>query len=77
MTGEHHQVDDALASGADDSQPIRLPLNGLIARIADVAHRHGNVGVLDLIGTVQDREHSEAPVNPVPRALTRAAGSRS
>ena len=76
MTGEHHQVDDALASGADDSHSIRLPLNGLFARIADVAHRHGNVGVLDLIG-MQDREHSEAPVNPVPRAMTRAAGSRS
>jgi hypothetical protein len=65
VTGEHHQVDDALASGADDSHPIRLHLNGLIARIADVAHRHGNMGVLDLIGTVQDPEHSEAPVKPL------------
>jgi hypothetical protein len=56
-------VDDAPASGADDSPATGLRLNGLIARIADVARRHGNMDVLDLIGTVPDPAPREEPVS--------------
>jgi hypothetical protein len=55
--------DDVPASGAVDSHAIRAPLEGLVARIGAVAHRHGHQDVLDLIGTVPDPDHPEEPVN--------------
>jgi hypothetical protein len=62
VTGELDRVDEAVGTGTDESRELH-GLEGLIARIAGVAHRHRNAEVLKRIGLVPDPEDPEKPVN--------------